>query len=134
MNPSPSLSRRTIALTAALAALVVTLTAMPLAARQSPPTIAGKWRLAMATPHGEMTVTIELALKGTKVSGAMVSEQFGRLPLSGEYVDAKLVFTVTSDNGNLQFTGKLKDKDTLVGDMSGHAGDMPCTAKRIVEK
>ena len=132
MIPSHSIRRRTIALTAALFALVAL--ARPIAARQSAPTIAGKWRLTMATPHGEMTVTLELALKGTKVSGAMVSEQFGRLPLSGEYVGAKLVFAVSSDNGNLEFIGKLKDKDTLTGDMSGHAGDMPCTATRIVEK
>lgn len=132
MIPSHSIRRGPIALTAAFFALIAL--AGPISARQSTPTIAGKWRLAMATPHGEMTVTLELALKGTKVSGAMVSEQFGRLPLSGEYVDAKLVFAVSSDNGDLEFTGKLKDKDTLTGDMSGHAGDMPCTAKRIVEK
>jgi hypothetical protein len=104
------------------------------APRQEAASVAGKWSLAVKTPHGDMTFNLELALEGKKVSGWMAAEQFGRLPLSGEYVDAALTFSVQTDNGPLRFLGKLKDRDTLVGDLSGHAGDLPCTATRVKDK
>ena len=102
--------------------------------KEAPATVAGKWSLAVKTPHGNMTMALELKLEGKKVTGWLAAEQFGRLPLTGEYVDPKLTFAIQSDNGDLNFVGKLKDMDTLIGDMSGHAGDMPCTATRLKDK
>ena len=83
---------------------------------------------------GDMPLARDLALDGKKVSGWLSSEQFGRLPLAGEYAESVLKFSVNTSNGDLAFTGKLKDRDTIVGDMAGHAGDLPCLATRVKEK
>lgn len=101
---------------------------------QADATPAGKWTMSMKTPHGPLTLSLEVKLDGKKATGWLASEQFGRLPITGEYADAKLTFSVDTDNGAMTYVGKLKDKDTLVGDLSSHAGDLPCTATRVKEK
>ena len=126
--------RRTLTWISAIALVLI----LPVTAQEKGPanaaSVAGRWNLSMTTPHGPMTMRLEIAVDGKKVSGWMTSDQFGRLPLKGEYVEARLTFVVTAEAGDLTFTGKLKDRDTLVGDMASHAGDLPCLATRIKEK
>ena len=124
-----------------LAGVLMIVSSVSIAAQERTPpaktdaaTVAGRWTLSMKTPHGDMTLAMDLALDGKKVSGWLSSEQFGRLPLAGEYAASVLKFTVNTSNGDLAFTGKLKDRDTIVGDMAGHAGDLPCLATRVKEK
>jgi hypothetical protein len=104
------------------------------AARTEAASVAGKWSMALDTPHGKMTIPLDIKLDGRKVTGTFSSEQTGPAPLTGEYIDGKLSFTVDGAAGELTFIGKLKDKDTLVGDLSSHIGDLPCTATRVKEK
>jgi hypothetical protein len=104
------------------------------AAKADAASVAGKWSMALDTPHGKMTIPIDIKLDGKKVTGTFSSEQTGPAPIAGEYVDGKLSFAVDGGAGDLKFTGKLKDKDTLVGDLSSHMGDLPCTATRVKEK
>jgi hypothetical protein len=104
------------------------------AARTEAASVAGKWSMALDTPHGKMTIPVDIKVEGKKVTGTFSSEQTGPAPLAGEYVDGKLSFTVDGAAGELKFIGKLKDKDTLVGDLSSHIGDLPCTATRVKEK
>ena len=106
------------------------------------PSIAGKWNLSLEGPQGAMAVTLTLKLDGSKVTGTFANPQFGGdAPLSGEYKDGKLSFTVSLDGGpggamSLGFTAKFKDKDddTLVGNLAGPMGDVPWTATRVKEK
>ena len=104
------------------------------AAKTDATSVVGKWSMALDTPHGKMTIPLDIKLDGKKVTGTFSSEQTGPAPIAGEYVDGKLSFTVDGGAGDLKFTGKLKDKDTLVGDLSSHMGDLPCTATRVKEK
>jgi hypothetical protein len=104
------------------------------AAKADAASVAGKWSMALDTPHGKMTIPIDIKLDGKRVTGTFSSEQTGPAPIAGEYVDGKLSFTVDGGAGDLKFIGKLKDKDTLVGDLSSHMGDLPCAATRVKEK
>jgi hypothetical protein len=104
------------------------------AAKTDATSVVGKWSMALDTPHGKMTIPLDIKLDGKKVTGTFSSEQTGPAPIAGEYIDGKLSFTVDGGAGDLKFTGKLKDKDTLVGDLSSHMGDLPCTATRVKEK
>jgi hypothetical protein len=101
---------------------------------QADATPAGKWTMAIKSPHGPLTLSLEVKIDGRKVTGWLAGEEVGRLPITGEYAEGKLTFVANSDHGDLTYVGKLKDKDTLVGDLSSHVGDLPCTATRVKEK
>jgi hypothetical protein len=88
--------------------------------------IAGKWTSRV---HAS-TLSFDLKLDGQKVTGTFSTDQSGALPLTGEYVDGRLSFTVAA-RSEIGFTGRLKDPDTLVGDLSTQNGDMACTATRV---
>ena len=51
--------------------------------------------------------------------------------MSGELTGAVLKFEISGGPGEMLFSGSLKDRDTLVGVMSAHNGDLQCVAKRI---
>src|SRR5678815_1099647 len=85
------------------------------AAAQGDATPAGKWTMSLKTPHGLMTLSLEVKLDGKKATGWLSGEQFGRLALTGEYTEGKFTFSVDSEFGAMTYVGKLKDKDTLVG-------------------
>ena len=118
-----------------ITATVVAICALALsAAAQGDATPAGKWTMSLKSPHGPMTLSLEVKLDGKKATGWLSGEQFGRAAITGEYTEGKLTFSVDSEFGAMTFVGKLKDKDTLVGDLSSHAGDLPCTATRVKEQ
>jgi hypothetical protein len=98
------------------------------------PSVAGKWTLSVDDPRSEMTFGLTLKLDGNKVTGTCSNDQLGDLPLTGEYKDGRLSFAVSfeagGNSGSLEFTAKLKDKDTLVGNMSSRKGDLAWTATR----
>jgi len=96
--------------------------------------VAGKWTMALETPHGKLALVITLKVDGKKVTGTLTSEQMGDTPLTGEFVDGRLTFTATNDNGDLTLNAKLKDADTLVGNLSSHIGDLACVATRVKAK
>ena len=122
-------------------ALVVTVAAASAAAHQgkapdpkAAPAIAGKWSAALETPHGKMPVTFELKLDardGRTVTGTFATEQTGPLPLKGQYVDGKLTYSVSAGQGDLEFNGKLKDRDAITGILTSHVGDLVVNATRV---
>jgi hypothetical protein len=96
---------------------------------------AGKWTTSIETPHGAMMLGFELKIDKTKVTGTLSSEQLGKLPVTGEFVNGQLAFKATHEQaGDLEFTGRMKDRDTLVGNFATHVGDLACTATRVKEK
>jgi len=105
------------------------------AQKEDTPGPAGKWTTSIETPHGAMTLGFELKVDQTKVTGTLSGEQLGKLPVSGEFTNGRLAFKATSEQaGDLEFTGRMKDQDTLVGNFATHVGDLACTATRVKEK
>jgi len=105
------------------------------APKNDAPGPAGKWTTSIETPHGAMTLGFELKVDQTKVTGTLSSEQLGKLPVSGEFTNGRLAFKATSEQaGDLEFTGRMKDQDTIVGNFATHVGDLACTATRVKEK
>jgi len=100
----------------------------------SAPTVAGKWSAALETPHGTMAVTFELKLDGKTVTGTFSTEQMGELPLKGQYLDGKLTYSISGGPGELEFNGKLKDRNAITGILSSHAGDLVVNATRVQDK
>jgi hypothetical protein len=96
-------------------------------------TVVGKWTSQADTPHGKMTIAMEFkadAKDAKKIGGTVAFGEMGEFPVTGEFVENKLTFSV----GNFTFAGKLKDANTLTGVMSGEAGDIPIVATRVVAK
>jgi hypothetical protein len=122
------------------AALAVTLTGSVSAFQSKAPdpstaaTVAGKWSAVLETPHGTMPVTFELKLDGKTVTGTFTSEQTGALPLKGQYLDGKLTYSISGGPGELEFNGKLKDRDAITGILSSHVGDLVVNATRVPDK
>src|SRR5262245_37412468 len=86
------------------------------APKKESPGPAGKWTTSIDTPHGAMVLSFELKVDQTKVTGTLSSEQLGKMALTGEYANGQLVFKATHEQaGDLEFTGRMKDQDTLVG-------------------
>jgi hypothetical protein len=121
----------TLATTIAMAVLTM---APAAAAQDKEPTIAGSWQAAMETPHGKMELVFEFkfnAKEKKNVSGSVTSPTMGSFPLSGEFTGGTLKFEISGGPGEMLFSGSLKDRDTLVGVISAHNGDLECVAKRI---
>jgi len=97
-------------------------------------TVAGHWSMELATPHGKMTLALELKLDGKKVTGSLTGETMGSFPVAGEYADGKLAFSVTGAPSEMTFNGRMKDADAIVGDLSSHTGDLVCVATRVKNK
>jgi hypothetical protein len=105
-------------------------------AQSQEPSIAGKWQASVNTPHGKMAMVFDVALDAKdpkKVGGTLTSAEMGSYPIEGEYGGGRLTFTVTGAPGELKFAGTLKDASTLVGALSGHAGDLAVTATRVTK-
>lgn len=96
--------------------------------------IPGKWTLSVDTPHGKMDLALEMKIEKDKVLGTLVSEMAGTRTVTGAFADGTLKFTTEGEENTLTFTGRFKDRDTITGYISGHAGDMMGVATRVKEK
>ena len=99
--------------------------------------VAGKWNMAIETPGGQRPATLAIKLDGKKVTGSMASEA-GEVPVTGEFADGKLVFSITIDaNGQqfaITFTGAVQKDGSLSGGANMAGQDMSWTATRVKEK
>lgn len=93
--------------------------------------IPGNWSFVVDSPHGKMTFAMELRLESGKVLGTMSNEQMGTVTITGAFAEQTLKFTAESPGGTFAFTGKFKDRDTISGFLSGHAGDLVGLATRV---
>jgi hypothetical protein len=95
--------------------------------------VAGKWRMAVDSPHGAVDMGMTLSQDGNKVTGTFASPH-GDMPVQGEFTDGTLKLSTTSQEAAKTFNAKLKDDDTLAGYISSSMGDMTFTAKRVADK
>jgi hypothetical protein len=98
----------------------------------------GRWTMHVkGGPHGDMTMTLELA-QGTKKDSQKVSGTFttphGDLPVEGQLVDATLTIATKGGDTQVSLTAKLKDNGMLEGYISSQMGDMTWTASRATGK
>jgi len=120
--------------TAAAAIAVVLLAGSAMLAQQPSSSIAGKWTMTTQMQGGNGFVsTLDLKLDGKKVTGT-VESQYGTSPLTGEFADNTLTFSMTfnGQQGPMQipYTATLKD-GKLTGTLSAGQMEIPWTAERI---
>ena len=109
----------------------------PPAAKSTAATVAGKWNGSVDAGQGPMDLQIELKLDGKKVTGTLTGQQ-GSSPVSGEFADSKLTFSISIDTSQgpltVVFTATLKD-NVLTGTAdAGQMGSFPFHAERPKDK
>ena len=99
--------------------------------RKAESSVAGRWTMSVkGGPHGDVTMNLELAQNGRKISGTFDTPH-GGLPVEGEFVDATLTIATPSGSDTpISVTAKLKADDLLEGYLSSQMGDMTWTARR----
>lgn len=123
-------------------ALAATLAvASPAAAQTAKPSsdISGKWTLVVMADQNPITSDLEIKLDGKKVTGTVNNADRGTAPITGEFADGKLTFSLTMQGGgspiSVEFTGALKPDGTLAGTMNhGQPPDLNWTAERVKAK
>lgn len=138
----------------ALVAVAALASAPAVAAQQAPPaqnppataqdktaapvtadTYAGKWVMALDSPQGAMSLSLEVKIdKANKVTGTMDSPN-GATPIAGELKDGVLGFGINFDAGGqmieIWFEGTAKEAGKMGGSMYlGDMGTFPFTATR----
>ena len=103
------------------------------------PDISGKWTLVVMADQTPITSDLEIKLEGKKVTGAVNNAERGSAPITGEFVDGKLTFSLSMQGQTgpiaVSFTGGLKDDGTLAGTMNhGQPPDLPWKAERVKAK
>jgi hypothetical protein len=128
-----------------LAAAVLSLTMLPILSAQigqgtapakpaaSAPSPAGKWTIALDTPHGAVTMSFDLQLSADKITGTMTSDMTGTVPVTGSFADGKVALSLET-SGGLDFQLTFKDPDTMTGNLSSQMGDVACAATRRKDK
>lgn len=112
-------------------------TEAPKADAKETPSLTGKWALSIDTGQGIRQATLDLKIDGKKITGSVASEM-GEAPITGEFAEGKLVFTLTMQGGSgdvqVGFVASLKEDGTLAGSLDFGQGEMPWTGSRIKEK
>ncbi len=72
--------------------------------------IAGKWTLAVETPHGPMGGSLTVKQDGSKISGTCDVEHLGSMPLTGSLDGNKISFSIEVQEGQkFTFAGTIQD-------------------------
>ncbi|MGC4027245.1 MAG: hypothetical protein QM696_00025 [Steroidobacteraceae bacterium] len=111
--------------------LLGALLALPAAAAE--PTLAGLWRLTIASPQGTRTPSMQLAQDGSDVSGTYKSAR-GEAPISGRLTGNQFELTVRLGNGDNAFTVQYRGQiqgDAMQGTvLMGSRGEVAFTGER----
>jgi len=94
-----------------------------------PGSVAGKWDLTVPTPHGVMTLELDLKQDDTAVAGTILNFRSARQPVKGEFKAGQLTLE-TTDGDELALSATMKSDGTLAGELSTPQGDVNWTAKR----
>jgi hypothetical protein len=103
---------------------------------KSAPSVTGRWSMSVkGSPHGDVTMGLELSQEGKKVSGSFATPHGDDLQVAGEFAEGTLTLTTTSGGeSKISMTAKLKEDGTLDGYLSSQMGDMTWTARRVTRK
>ncbi len=137
------MTTRTIALAVITLSVSVTASAAFAAAPQhgkteqkSAASVTGRWSMSVkGSPHGDVTMGLELTQEGKKVSGTFATPHGDDLQVAGEFAEGTLTLATTSGGeSKITMTAKLKEDGTLDGYLSSQMGDMTWTARRVTRK
>jgi hypothetical protein len=104
--------------------------------QKAAPGVAGRWTVSVkGSPHGDVTMGLNLAQEGKKVSGTLATPHGDDLQVEGEFIEGKLTIATPGEGeSRISMTAKLKEDGTLDGYLSSQMGDMTWTAKRALGK
>ena len=104
--------------------------------QKAAPSVAGRWTASVkGSPHGDVTMGLDLAQEGKKVTGTFATPHGTDLQVNGEFIGGTLTLaTPSGGDPHITMTAKLKDDGTLDGYLSGPMGDMTWTATRATGK
>ena len=104
--------------------------------QKAAPGVTGSWAAAIkGSPHGDVTMGLELAQEGKKVTGTLATPHGDKLQVEGEFVGVTLTLaTPGGGDAHISMKAKLKDDGTLDGYISSQMGDMTWTATRATGK
>src|ERR1700686_142116 len=71
--------------------------------------IAGKWTLALQTPHGPMKGGLQVKQDGTRITGTCDVDQMGSMALTGTVDGKRISFSIEIQDGQkITFSGVLE--------------------------
>jgi hypothetical protein len=91
-------------------------------------TVTGKWDLSADTPHGAMTMGLDLKQDGDKVTGKLIGLMNRDYEVAGEMSGSQLTVHTADDQFAIALT--LKADGTMSGHLSSPQGDVACKAAR----
>jgi hypothetical protein len=83
----------------------------------------GKWDLIAETPHGKLTLELDLKQNADAVSGTLLNFRGEKQPVQGSFKSQTLTVETTSGE-EIALTGKLAADGTLAGQLSTSRGDV----------
>ena len=104
--------------------------------QKAAPGVTGSWTASIkGSPHGDVTMGLDLAQEGKKVTGTLATPHGDKLQVEGEFVGGTLTLaTPGGGDSHITMKAKMKDDGTLDGYLSSQMGDMTWTATRATGK
>lgn len=109
--------------------LLVLIAACTVSAYAQASRIDGKWDISANSPHGKLTLELDIKQEGTAITGTLVNFRNEKQPIKGEFKKDALTLETTSGD-EIAMTGTLKADGTLAGALSTAMGDVNWTAVR----
>ena len=103
--------------------------ALTAAASAQGSSIVGKWDVSADSPHGKLTLELDLKQEGDVVTGTVLTFRSQRQPVKGDFKKGALTLQTTSGD-EIAFSATLKPDGTLAGHLSTAQGDLNWTATR----
>jgi hypothetical protein len=112
-----------------LSAIVLIAAALVAAVSAQGSSIAGKWDISADSPHGKLTLELDLKQDGDAVSGTVLNFRNQRQPVKGDFKKGALTLQTTSGD-EIALSATLKPDGTLAGQLSTAQGDLNWIATR----
>lgn len=95
-----------------------------------PKTVDGKWDVTTDTPHGKLSLELDLKQDGSNVSGTLLNFRGQRQPVKGQFTGGDLTLEAASGD-EIAFNGKHKPDGSIAGHVSTVQGDVAFVAVRV---
>ena len=109
------------------AAILIALAVIVDAAAQA--RIDGKWDVRAESPHGTLTLELDLTQNGAAVTGTLLNFANRKQPVAGEFTKGTLSLATTSGD-EIAMSATLQPDGTLTGQLSTARGDVNWTGVR----
>ena len=114
------------------ATTVIPTAAAALLQDHKPSGVAGRWKVQLATPHGEVSSRLDLEQEGTTVTGTFTNPHGDQVQVRGEFRDGKLTLAAVRPATKVRLEGTLDPDGHLKGTYVGATGERAWKAQRVV--